>query len=86
MCFESHFSIGITIWISTKSGVKGGRHSSVVSFAPTILWPRVRIPSTPSMLFQFVFLKLYQENKQKEAGIYPFKKRTNRQLFQNGLA
>ena len=29
----------------------GGRHSSVVSSAPTILRPRVRIPSTPSMLF-----------------------------------
>ena len=28
-----------------------GRHSSVVSSAPTILRPRVRIPSTPSMLF-----------------------------------
>ena len=35
----------------------GGRHSSVVSSAPTILRPRVRIPSTPSTLFQFV-LKL----------------------------
>ena len=34
-----------------------GRHSSVVSSAPTIVRPRVRIPSTPSMLFQFV-LKL----------------------------
>ena len=29
----------------------GGRHSSVVSSTPTILWPQVRIPSTPSMLF-----------------------------------
>ena len=29
----------------------GGRHSSVVSSASTILWPRVRIPSTPSTLF-----------------------------------
>ena len=29
----------------------GGRHSSVVSSAPTILRPRVRIPSTPSKLF-----------------------------------
>ena len=52
----------------------GGRHSSVVSSVPTILRPRVRIPSTPSMLFQFVLLKLYRENnenKQKEAGIGP---------------
>ena len=29
---------------------KGGHHSSVVSSAPTILQPRVRIPSTPSTL------------------------------------
>ena len=31
--------------------ILAGRHSSVVSSAPTILWPRVRILSTPSMLF-----------------------------------
>ena len=31
--------------------VTGGRKSSVVSSAPTTLWPRVRIPSTPSTLF-----------------------------------
>ena len=50
-----------------------GRHSSVVSSAPTILRPRVRIPSTPSMLFQFV-LKLLQEkneNKQKRGRDWP---------------
>ena len=29
---------------------KGGRHSSVDSSATTILLPRVRVPSTPSML------------------------------------
>ena len=57
---------------------------------PTIGWPpklrdfvrayhpaaRVRIPSTPSMIFQFV-LKLQQEkneNKLKKAGIGPFLK------------
>ena len=39
---------------STDLVLLGGRHSSVVSSAPTILRPRVRIPSTPSMLFQFV--------------------------------
>ena len=58
-----------------KGYADGGHHSSVVSSAPTILQPRVRIPSTPSMLFQFVLLKLYRENnenKQKEAGIGPF--------------
>ena len=37
---------------------KGGSHSSVVMSAPNILRPRVCIPSTPSMLFQFVLLKL----------------------------
>ena len=33
----------------------GGLHRSVASSAPTILWSQVRIPS---MLFQFVLLKL----------------------------
>ena len=52
----------------------GGRHSSVVSSAPTILRPRVRIPS----FFQFVLLKLWwekDENKQKVAGIGPFEEK-----------
>ena len=31
----------------------GGRHISVVSSEPTILRPRFRIPSTPSMLLSF---------------------------------
>ena len=39
-------------WRERKSvWVLGSRHSSVVSSAPTILRPWVRIPSTPSMLF-----------------------------------
>ena len=53
----------------------GGRHSSVVSSAPTILRPWVRIPSTPSTLSSIYLLKLYpenNENKQKEAGFGPF--------------
>ena len=57
----------------------GGRHSSVVSSAPTILHPWVQIPSTPSVLFQFLLLKLWWEkddNKQKEAEIGPFLKKT----------
>ena len=29
----------------------GGRHSSVVSSAPTIMQPRIRIPCTPSTLY-----------------------------------
>ena len=31
-----------------------GRHSSVDSSALTVLWSRVQIPSTPSMLFTFI--------------------------------
>ena len=38
----------------TKEWMRGGRHSSVVSSAPTILRPRVQIPSTPSMLFSVI--------------------------------
>ena len=34
-----------------QDSFSSGHHSSVVSSAPTILRPRVRIPSTPSMLF-----------------------------------
>ena len=66
-----------------------GRHSSVVSSAPTILRLWVRIPSTPSTLFQFVLLRLQHEkdeNKQKKAGIGPFfKNRPIDDLNQAGL-
>ena len=61
---------------------EGGRHSSMVLSAPTILWPRVQIPSTPSMRFQFVLLELYwekNENKEKEAKIGPFLKKNLQQ-------
>ena len=54
--------------------IRGGRHSSVVSSAPTILQPWVWIPSTPSMLFQFVLLKLQwkkNENEQKRGRDWP---------------
>ena len=53
-------------------------YKRMVAAIPTILRPRVRIPSTPSTLFQFVLLKFYRENnenKQKEAGIGPFLKK-----------
>ena len=59
---------------------EGGCYSSVVSSAPTILWPWVQIPSTPTMLFQFVSLELYfdwekDENKRKRGRDWPiFKK------------
>ena len=62
--------------------LKGCHHSSVDSSAPSILPPRVRVPSTPSMLFQFqtVYLSIEfecekNENKQvKRPGLAHFKK------------
>ena len=53
----------------------GGRHSSVVSSALTIL--RFESQAHHLRFFQFVLLKLHRENnenKQREAGIGPFKK------------
>ena len=52
-----------------------GRDSSMDPSGPTILRPRVQIPSTISML-QFEFLVHYEmdDNKQKEPGIGPFSK------------
>ena len=64
----SIYNLQVT-WISV---FLGGRHSSVVSSAPTILRSRVWIPSTPSTPFQFVLFKMQweqNENKQKDAGI-----------------
>ena len=63
-------------------------HSSVDSSAPSILPPRVQVPSTQSMLYsinivQIVYLSFEleikkNENKQKEAEIGSFfKKRMN---------
>ena len=55
------------------------RHSSVQSSAPTIMPPRVRVPSTPSMLFRLQYLcyicpvKRTKINK-KEAGFGLFEK------------
>ena len=52
-------------------------NSSVDSSAPSILPPRVRVPSTPSMLSSiyiwFMSCRKFK-NKEKEAGIGPFKK------------
>ena len=80
---KNSFKLSMTGFEPGVSGVRiksphlltalGGRHRSVVSSAPTILQPRVRIPSSPSTLFfKIVLFKLYRENKQKEAGIGPF--------------
>ena len=49
-----------------------GRHSSVVSSAPTILRPGFETQAHHLCFFHIVLLKLYRENKQKEAGIGPF--------------
>ena len=54
----------------------GSRHSSVDSFAPSILPPRVQVPSTPSTLLSPYNDLCHEEKtkKQKEAGISAFKK------------
>ena len=36
----------------------GGRHSSMVLSAPTILWPQVRIRSTPSILCSIFIVEI----------------------------
>ena len=64
---------------------KGCCHSSVDLSAPSILLPRVRIPSTPSKLFHIIF-ELYwiDENKQKDWPIFLkniSKSRTGHNLF-----
>ena len=57
----------------TKISIRrGGRHSSVDSSTPTILPPRVRVPSTPSMLLSnYIDLCHVEKTKinKKEAGI-----------------
>ena len=55
----------------------GCRHSSMDLSVPTILLPRVRVQSIPSMLLSIVVFVLYlssekNEIKQKEAGFGPF--------------
>ena len=58
----------------TMKNVLGGRHSSVVSSAPTILQPRVQIPSSPSMLFSICIEKRTKINK-KRSGLAHFLKK-----------
>ena len=50
----------------------GCRHSSVDSYAASILPPQVRVPSTPSMFLSHLSLD-FEKNK-KEARFGPFKK------------
>ena len=47
------------------------RYSPVDSFVPTILSPRVRVPSTPCMLFVQFVLHLPCENNKKETEFGP---------------
>ena len=75
-----------------REGHRGIHYSSVDSSAPSIMLPRVRVPSTPSTLFsiyivQIVYLSFELEceknkNKQKEAGIGPFFKKIREGLKQ----
>ena len=56
----------------------GGRHSSVVFSAPTILRPWDRIPSTPSMLFSICIIEIVQRkitkiNKKRPGLVHIFK-------------
>ena len=65
---------------------RGSHHSSVVLFTPTILrHHRFESQAHHQQFFQFVLLKLWWEkdkNKQKEAGIGPFKNAGN--ITKNG--
>ena len=49
-CFNSSILYNLSKWI------RGCCYSSVDLSVPSILPPRVRVPSTPSMLFQFIFV------------------------------
>ena len=44
---------------------KVDEHISMVLSAPTILWPWVRIPSTPSMLFSICIIEIVTRKEQK---------------------
>ena len=57
--------------------IEEGRHSSVDSSAPTILPPRVWVPSTQSRLLSLYLSCEKDENKPKEAGFGPFLKNFN---------
>ena len=56
----------------------GGRHSSVVSSVAIIMRPRVRIPSTPSMLFSIFSVEIVIEMRKgrKRGRDWPFIKRS----------
>ena len=58
---------------------KCGRNSSVVSSAPSILRPRIRIPSTPSMLYPIYIIVIWIESNcekdEKSPGLAHFLKK-----------
>ena len=51
---------------SVKNGNLGCHHSSVDLSAPTILLPRVRVPSTQSTILLFTVIVLYLSCKRKK--------------------
>ena len=57
-----------------KLSLLGCRHSLVDSSAHSIMQPWVRVPSTPSTIYQFILICAIRkdENKRKEAGIGSF--------------
>ena len=84
------FTISARVYFLTSRAIKihflplkkGGRHSSVVLSAPTILRPRVWIPSTPSTLFLYLYYwncneKITKINKKRPGLAHFFKKKVS---------
>ena len=66
--FKSHHRLldgRFSLIFVVKNVMLGGRHSSMVSSAPTILRPRVRILSTPFMFFS-ICIEIVTRREQKE--------------------
>ena len=82
-------AIELFYWHSLTLKWHSSRHSSVDQCAPTILRPRVQIPTTPAMLLSIyisiVWFEKY-ENRQKEAGIGPYLKMTFKHIMFKQLA
>ena len=67
-----HIQFTFLSYSSKQISLLGGCHSSAVSFAPTILRPRVRIPSTTFSICIIEIVMRKGRNLTKEAGIVPF--------------
>ena len=65
LCVQSLFLYSIVSIRLTLQFFWGGCNSSVVSSAPTILWPRVQIPSTSSMLFSICIFEIVTRKERK---------------------